>query len=339
LEAVRVRDYFSDEARDFAPWLSSEEGIELLGEVIGMNLELVGTERRVGPYRVDIVAKEGDQTVVVENQLDGTDHRHLGQLLVYAAGHDADVVVWVARQVTDEHRAVLDWLNAETKLDFWALEFELWKIGGSSPAPKLNVVCEPNVLARTSGGEEGEELSELSLLQLEFWKQLSSYLEESDAPFNARKPQSRHWYDLRLGTRRAHISLGFIRSAGRVSVELYMPNDDAKHIFNALLSEKQAIEATLGELDWQLLPERRACRIIKSRPAALDDRDAWPGLTKWLIEQATLFHAAFADRVKQVDMTGASSPTSPTQSAQLTPEPLAAHKGPAGDRAASPNAG
>src|SRR4051794_31066436 len=122
LEALKIRDFWKDEAKNFTPWLAQEENLTLLGETIGLNLELIGTEQRVGPFAADIVASDGEHKVIIENQLEPTDHRHLGQLLVYAAGRSASRVVWVAKHVTDEHREVIDWLNRETSVRFWALE-------------------------------------------------------------------------------------------------------------------------------------------------------------------------------------------------------------------------
>jgi hypothetical protein len=118
LEPAKVRDYWVDEARDFTPWLAREENLGLLADTLGISLELVGTEQRVGPFKADIVAKDGEDTIVIENQLDPTDHKHLGQLLVYAAGRNAVTVVWVAKQVTDEYRKVIDWLNEQTSVNF-----------------------------------------------------------------------------------------------------------------------------------------------------------------------------------------------------------------------------
>ena len=204
LEPLKIRDYWKDEARDFTPWLAREENLSVLAETIGMNLELVGMEQRVGPFKADIVARDGDRTIVVENQLDATDHGHLGQLLVYAAGRGAQTVVWISKQVTDEYRKVIDWLNEQTATNFWALEIELWRIGDSPPAPKFNVVCEPNELTKPSG-VQAAELTDTKLLQLEFWKGFSEKLETSS--FNPRKPFPQHWYELSIGTSRAWISL------------------------------------------------------------------------------------------------------------------------------------
>jgi hypothetical protein len=156
LELAEVGDYWTDESRDFTPWLAEQENLALLSDTLGISLELLGIEQGVGPFAADIVAKDGDNTVIIEDQLDPTDHEHLAQLLVHAAGRNADTVVWVAQQVTDEHREVIDWLNDQTSIDFWAMEIELWRIGDSAVAPKFSVVCQPRAPAEPPLGEPGE---------------------------------------------------------------------------------------------------------------------------------------------------------------------------------------
>jgi Domain of unknown function (DUF4268) len=297
LEPLKVREYWKDEAHDFTPWLAREENLGLLAETIGMNLELVGTEQRVGPFKADIVARDGDHIVVVENQLDSTDHGHLGQLLVYAAGHRAHTVVWIAKQVTDEYRKVIDWLNEETTTNFWALEIELWRIGASPPAPKFNVVCEPNELTKPALAE-ATELTETKLLQLEFWKAFSERLETSS--FNARKPFPQHWYDLSIGTGRAHIALTALVANRRIGCELYIGHSQADAIFEQLHNTKNAIEAELGELEWQPLPEKKSSRIAVYRQAEIENQDQWPLFFEWLLERAEAFRTTFAPRVKQM---------------------------------------
>ena len=145
---VPLRDFWEGEASDFTPWLADEENISLLGETIVVELEVEAQERNVGPFRADILCKDTvtDSWVLIENQLERTNHTHLGQLLTYAAGLDAVTVVWIAERFTDEHRAALDWLNEITAegFSFFGLEIELWRIGDSPMAPKFNVVSHPN---------------------------------------------------------------------------------------------------------------------------------------------------------------------------------------------------
>lgn len=148
LQPVELRDAWLSEASDFTPWLANKENLEILGATLGIDLELEAQERRVGPFRADILCKDvgTGHWVLIENQLERTDHNHLGQLLTYASGLEAVTIVWIAARFTEEHRSTLDWLNRITdeSFQFFGLEVELWRIGDSAPAPKFNIVSKPN---------------------------------------------------------------------------------------------------------------------------------------------------------------------------------------------------
>src|SRR5262245_9217077 len=148
LERLDLRTAWKSEAGDFTPWLAQKDNIALLSETLGLELELEAQEKNVGPFRADILCKDTATSawVLIENQLERTDHSHLGQLLTYAAGLEAVTIVWVAQTFTEEHRATLDWLNEITddRFNFFGLEVELWRIGVSAPAPKFNIVSKPN---------------------------------------------------------------------------------------------------------------------------------------------------------------------------------------------------
>ncbi|MGI9392799.1 MAG: DUF4268 domain-containing protein, partial [Parvibaculales bacterium] len=148
LEKVDLRKVWKKEDKDFTPWLARERNIQLLADTIGMDLEMEEEEKSVGPYYADILCKnlQDDSPIVIENQLEATDHKHLGQLLTYASGLDAFTLIWIAKAFTEEHKAALNRLNEITNEDFrfFGLEIELWRIGESAPAPKFNIVSEPN---------------------------------------------------------------------------------------------------------------------------------------------------------------------------------------------------
>src|ERR1044071_9814117 len=133
LEKVYLRVVWINESDDFTPWLAAEANIEILGDAIGMELEVEAQEQSVGPFRADILCKDtaNGNWVLIENQLERTDHTHLAQLLTYAAGLKAVTIVWIANLFTEEHRAALDWLNeiTDSRFNFFGLEIELWKIG------------------------------------------------------------------------------------------------------------------------------------------------------------------------------------------------------------------
>ena len=171
-------------------------------------------------------------------------------------------------------------------------------------APKFNVVCEPNELAKTTT-EDSEELSETKLMQLEFWKGFSEYIDETGASFNSRKAFPQNWYSLSIGTSRAYISCTvLIAKTGRLACELYVPGrSQADEIFEALYEDKAEIEAHVGELDWQALPDRKACRIADYKePVSFEDRALWPELFGWLTTRAEAFKDVFAQRVKDINL-------------------------------------
>lgn len=146
---VDLRSCWQNEANDFTPWLASEENIALLADALGMNeLEVKAQEEHVGPFRADILCIDPgtDKYVLIENQLEKTDHSHLGQILTYAAGLEAVTIIWIAERFTEEHRAAIDWLNSITdkEFNFFGVEIELIKIGDSPAAPIFNVIAKPN---------------------------------------------------------------------------------------------------------------------------------------------------------------------------------------------------
>lgn len=306
LTAVPVREQWPDEAQDFTPWLAQEENLRLLSDAIEMDLETYRTEEPIGPFRADIVAKEGDGIVIIENQLGPTDHKHLGQLMVYATNRSARAVVWVATRVTDEYRKVLDWLNANTPEDiaFFGLEIELWRIGESLCAPKFNVVCKPNELTKIEAASRPTEPTETKLLQLEFWSAVKSKAEESGSPLKWRKPRPQHWYSLAIGRSGFRLNLTSKTTANKIGCEIYMSGAsmDANLAFEQLEQGREAIEAQVGELDWQPLPHAGACRIVQKRPADLVDTASWQALVDWCIERAETFHSVFAPLIQRLDL-------------------------------------
>jgi hypothetical protein len=309
LSDVAVRDYWKDEAKDFTPWLAQPDNMKLLADTIEMELEPpFKMEEPVGPFRADIVAKEGDGVVIIENQLSGTDHRHLGQLMVYATNRQAKAVVWIATKITDEYRKVLDWLNDNTPetIAFYGLEVELWRIGDSLPAPRFNVVCEPNELTKIErgGGGVASEPTETKLLQLEFWKAVREMGEAGGGPLSFRKPRPQHWYNFAVGRSGFSISLNAKTMFSKeLSCELYISGRvGADLAFELLKEQQQEIEAKLGPLDWMALPGKGACRIVQRKDADLENRENWPELIEWSLERAEAFHSVFSPLVTALDL-------------------------------------
>jgi hypothetical protein len=304
---VEVRDFWADEARDFTPWLAEDDNLRLLGETIDLELEPFKVEEPVGPFRADIVAKEGDGgLIIIENQLGRADHRHLGQLMVYATNREARTVVWVATTIADEYRKVLDWLNDNTpeSVSFFGLEIELWKIGDSPPAPRFNVVCEPNEVTKLErGGTSLSEPTETKLLQRDFWIALKDYASEKKSPLSFRKPRPQHWYNLAVGRSGFQIGLNAKTMVKEVSCELYISGKVAADLaFELLEEQKDEVENELGPLEWMPLPKKSACRIIQRKQGDIEELDGWEDLLAWCLERAEAFHATFSPRVQALDL-------------------------------------
>lgn len=318
LERVNLREVWENEAEDFTPWLAQDENIAILGEALGLELEVEAKEQWVGPFRADILCKDTatGNWVLVENQLERTDHTHLGQLLTYAAGLQAVSIVWVAQKFTEEHRATLDWLNEITddRFNFFGLEIELWRIGGSPVAPKFNVVCKPNDWSKTvaAGAAQVAEgsLTEAKRLQLDFWVAFRSYVEEHGTRIKATKPFPQHWMNIALG--RSGFKLSGVASlydseaetfgGHELRAEAVIETVQSKAHFALLEAQKGQIEAEVGEpLTWHNPPNKRMCRIYLRKKAVLTDRSQWPDYHAWLLQKLEALHKTFAPRVRQLD--------------------------------------
>jgi hypothetical protein len=309
LERVELRDIWATEASDFTPWLARSENLEVLSETLAIELELEAQEKPVGPFRADLLCKDigTNRWVLVENQLERTDHTHLGQLLTYASGLEAVTIVWIAARFTEEHRSTLDWLNRITddSFRFFGLEVELWRIGSSPAAPKFNVVSKPNdwshSVAQAARAIDDAQLSETRLRQREYWVGLNAALNAAAGSVpGSRKPQAQSWMAYGIGRSRFNLSASVGRQSKRVMAELYISGPSAKAFFAQLEVGKDQIHKELGyELDWELLPEGQDCRIAKRlENADFDDVSDWPRQHEWLAQRLNELHKVFAARIR-----------------------------------------
>ena len=308
LITVDLREYWENEAIDFTPWLAEEENISLLGESIGIDLEVIGIEQSAGDFKVDILAQDSDSEryVVIENQLEKTNHTHLGQLLVYASAHDASAIVWIAKEVRDEHRRAIDWLNEHiSDVSFFGIEIELWKIGESKAAPHFRLVSWPSDWSRMVNVKDSAngELSETKILQKEFWEGLNDYMKEGETFLSLRRPSYNHWHSIAVGRSKFHISLTLNSIKQKIGCELYIKSEVAKKAFKYLYKDKEEIESELNaEIEWMELPNKGASRIVQYRSGNFKDKEDWLSLFAWLKERAEAFHKTFSERVRNLDI-------------------------------------
>ena len=308
LKKVDVRHIWQTEAQHFTPWLA--QNLDILAETLDMELEIEAQEKNVGPFRADILCRDtlDKSWVLIENQLERTDHLHLGQLLTYASGLKAVSIIWVSTHFTEEHRSALDWLNniTDDQFKFFGLEVELWQIGDSPVAPKFNIVSKPNDWSRSVGQAarqiETGTLTDIKAAQLEFWTQLAEKLKEN-SHIRPQKPMPQHWAVFRIGRSGFHIS-GLHNTRDKcIGVELYIDHQNAKDFYNQLYEQKNDIEAEIGhELIWKELPNKSASRIILYlRDVDPMDRSRWDEYQDWLIKYIEAFDRAFRNRIRNLE--------------------------------------
>ncbi len=300
LKRVPLREAWRHEAGEFTPWLAQEENLEALREELGLaDLSLVATEHPVGDFKLDILCSDGEDPVIIENQLDKTDHGHLGQLLAYAAGVGARKVVWIAESFRPEHLSALQFLNENTAegLAFFGVEVQLWQIGDSPLAPKFEVVARPNDWTK-SGREQARAAASASptkQLQLRLWTALVEHLAKHAPHLRPQKPRPQMWLTFSLGRSRFELTAIANSRAARLGAEVYIDGEDAKRHFQNLVAQKEEIEAKLGyQLDWQELPEARAVRIAVWRPdSPVEAEDRWLEYLDWFARTLSEMDAVF----------------------------------------------
>ena len=297
-QITNLRSVWPNEASDFTPWLA--ENMELLNEATGLSLELVEQESAVGSFSLDVLAQDTETgaNAVIENQLEDTNHDHLGKLLTYAAGKDAKYVIWIVKSAREEHRAAIEWLNNNTVdgVGFFLIEIQLWSIDGSAPAPKLNVVEQPNgwvkIIKRPSGIQGGAA----SQFKYDFWNAFNDYAfknSEFSTEFNQHKASSDHWYDLNIGTSEAHIQLLVNSRTNVISVCIYIAK--SKALYDRFAEHKDEIERIVGDgLDWRRMNDKITCRILLEKQVDLKDDGARTAQFEWFMEKALAFKKAFS---------------------------------------------
>ena len=312
LKKISLKEIWDNEAQDFTPWLAEEKNLELLSETIRTPLELEAQEKDVGPFRADILCKntEDDSWVLIENQIDKTDHKHLGQLLTYASGLQAVTIVWISAKFTEEHRAALDWLNKITDDDFrfFGLEIELWTIGDSPAAPKFNIVSKPNNWSKTISQaakniSEGIE-SETKAMQYRYWQGLIDYLENNGSKLRTQDPRPRHWQTFAVGRSHFYIDATVNTRDSRLGIGLKIADKNhAKNFYNLLVLDKEEIEAEMQEkLEWRELPDNTKSEIILFKNNVnLSDKKDWNTQYGWFKTDIEKFDKVFRKRIKKLN--------------------------------------
>ena len=276
IQKVDPRSIWKHEAHDFTTWIA--DNINELGESIGMELEVTEQEADVGGFSLDILAKDlgRNANVIIENQLAITDHDHLGKLLTYASGYNADIIIWLSTEMREEHRQALDWLNQRTdsNTDFFGVVVEVIKIGDSRPALQFKVIVSPNEWQKSKKKQSNTASSEKSERYREYFQNLLDTLRETYRFTSAKKGQPQNWYTFSSGNKKFVYGHSFAQGS-RVRTEIYIDSGDFdknKAFFDKLFAEKESIETELGQkVEWERLDNKRACRIAIYRSGSIED--------------------------------------------------------------------
>lgn len=301
LQKIDLRDVWSIEP-DFTNWLAQRENLDLLSEEIGVDIKPIKTEANVGNFKVDILAEEesSGRKIIIENQLEDTNHDHLGKIITYASGYDAEIIIWVVRDVREEHQRAVEWLNEHTdeKTGYFLIKIELWQIEGSNPAPKFDVLVSPNEWAKAiKASPAGGELSDTKLQQLDFWTKFKGSVRTKDTHIRLQTPRPQHWYDVSMGSSEAHVALTINSRENLLGCEIYISKN--KELFNFLQERKEEIEKEIGEqAEWVNAAVASRIKIKKMVSDVFSQNEA-ENYFAWLYEKTVLFQKVFGKHFRE----------------------------------------
>jgi|SRR5581483_8517095 len=307
-DQTRLRDAWPTEDRHFTPWLAQPENLKLLGQALGLGeLQDQQTEVRVGDFLIDILAVDGEgDLVIIENQLEQTDHKHLGQLLTYLAGQEGKAtLVWIAESFRAEHRAVVDWLNRNTveEFAFFAVELELWSISGSPPAPRFRSVAQPNDWTKNVRAVTREaadpELAKRHRIRLAYWQSFGEFLRAMKSTFNILRPVKNALYRFPFGVRGLRIMARISIQNQLATVGLAISRDPDRSCYRALMAQKADLERDFGEpLSWHEKPgTKRSLISIVHQPFNPADASQYPEVHAWMLGRMERFRAVFGPHI------------------------------------------
>lgn len=303
LVKVPLRELWEHEAYSFTRWLA--ENLDFVSDAVGIKLTFIEREASAGPFSADILAEDpqGNQ-VIIENQLEQTNHDHLGKLITYMSNLDAKTAIWITSYPRPEHEKAVHWLNETLPVDtsFYLIKIEAYRIDNSDPAPLMTIVAGPSLVGRQTGGEK-KEVAERHIKRREFWTQLLLLARTKCKPYEKISPSNDNWISASAG--KAGFTYAFVVRMDDAHVELYIDTGkgtENKSYFDQLYQIRDRIENHFGNpLDWQRLDNKRSCRIrFLINNHGLSDQDNWPALQSALVEAMVKLIQAFEPEIKKL---------------------------------------
>lgn len=298
LKEVDIRKVWQHEQYDFSNWLSKDDNINQLGDTLNLSLTDVETEKFVGSYRCDIICKDEitGKNVLIENQLEPTNHDHLGKIITYASGLDASVIIWIVESAKEEHSSAIEWLNKHTDEDvsFFLIEVHAYTIGDSKPAPYFKIIQQPNdFVKQVKNISKNTELNDSQSNRLEFWNRFNDMLDKMGRPFNKRKATADHWYSVAVGSSQCHISIDLVNREHKIRISMWIPNN--KELYDTFYLNKDSIEMSLGYLiSWDKLEGKKAaCAYTFIEGLDFNNKDNYDSLMITIIKKVEQFRDSF----------------------------------------------
>ena len=296
LEEIPLRNVWKNEQYDFSTWLAWH--INKLWKEIGLSLIDVETEKFVWSYRCDILCKDEitGKTVLIENQLEPTNHDHLWKIITYASWLDAGVIVWIVEEARDEHKSAIEWLNQHTdsEVAFFLIEIRAYKIWDSKPAPKFEIIEQPNDFSKTVKNlSHSENLKPTHAKRLEFWNLFREAVIARWRPFNAHKPSTDSWTNVAVWVSWVHISVDLVNSKHKIRVSFQIEDD--KELFDKLYENKKEIENRIWtKLERNRMDDKKVSIIqISFDWLDFDNQENYPELMDKCIDNVLLLKEAF----------------------------------------------
>ena len=305
IKRVDLRNIWEKEDKEFTPWL--KENIDLLSEKLGIEIIDTQIEEKIGDFKLDIIGKEANtkKFVAVENQLESTDHNHLGQLITYSAGVNAGIIIWIAKELREEHKRALEWLNENSisEISFFGVEVHAISIDNSNPAVDFRVIVKPNDWERNI---KSSTTTDTEISYVDFYSKLVNFYSGINPKFRKVKPQPQNWLNFGAASRGGLYFGWAFRMGNRFSVELYIDTGDEienKRIFDELKKYKD--DLGIKGVEWEELETKRACRIVIYRKTSgpiksLRDREK-NDLIDWGAEQMKTFSDTFSKYINKIE--------------------------------------
>jgi hypothetical protein len=307
LEKVELRDIWPGGVTEFTYWLSQEENIQDLGKVSGMDLRVVEQDRRTDLFKEYILCRDTltDNNVLIYNQLDLTDHYHLGQLLSCSSGLEAVNIIWIVKTFNKEHLAALNWLNRVTdeSIKFYGIEIEIYKIADSLPAISYNILVKPDNLAFKAGKSASpQKLSETDLLQLEYWHGLKNFMEENNSFVSLLGTPPKSWFDTSIDKGKYFLSVVLIPQDNSLNISLNIIGEDAKDDFEKLsrIAYNDSLAEISKDLKWYKIHAKGGCTITLKSYADFMEKNDWLNQFAWFKENLEKFDKFFKPKIKQL---------------------------------------